>query len=252
MTVAAKVRLCAKAPGALGLNRPASPRIALGHLSLARRVALIPALILLLLGLMLTVALQMGGQNTAALRALDRDVFEPLNRTQTLKDGVTLLHTRLFALLAIGNNETNPAAQKTDADAFLLRLDIEAVSYNHFLDANAAIPSPVASWLRAEFADYAKRVRETVSFAAYDASYGAMVVGVTDDKFRHLSADLDALVQSLAQRRTALATDAVSNSLAAQKMLLVHPAEIPNPFERVTPPAACPSSSSGRASPWLH
>jgi adenylate cyclase len=40
--------------------------------------------------------------------------------------------------------------------------------------------------------------------------------------------------------------------VSLRNSFLVHPAEIPNPFERVTPPAACPSSSSGRASPWLH
>ena len=48
------------------------------------------------MGLMLAVAVQMGQRNTGALRALDRDVFEPLNRAQTLKDEIALLHTRLF------------------------------------------------------------------------------------------------------------------------------------------------------------
>jgi hypothetical protein len=88
------------------------PRTMLRNLSLARKVALIPALTLLLIGLMLTLAMRMGERNTAALRVLDRDVFEPLNRAQMLKDRITLLHTHLFALLSVGNNETNPAAQK--------------------------------------------------------------------------------------------------------------------------------------------
>ena len=55
-------------------------RFGISNLSLPRKVALIPALTLLAMGLMLTVAVQMGEQNTTALRALDRDVFEPLNR----------------------------------------------------------------------------------------------------------------------------------------------------------------------------
>ena len=100
-------------------NRPAPSRTTLLNLSLGRKVALIPALTLLLMGLMLAVAMQMGERNTGALRDLDRDVFEPLNRAQTLKDEITLLHTRLFALLSIGNNETNPAAQKASADALI-------------------------------------------------------------------------------------------------------------------------------------
>ena len=86
---------------------------ALFNLSLGRKVALIPALTLLLMGMMLTVAMRMGERNTGALRVLDRDVFEPLNRAQTLKDEITLLHTRLFALLSIGNNETNPVGSES-------------------------------------------------------------------------------------------------------------------------------------------
>jgi diguanylate cyclase (GGDEF)-like protein len=197
-----------------------SPQAALRNLSLARKVVLIPALTLLLMGMMLTVAMQMGEQNTGALRALDRDVFEPLNRAQTLKDEVTLLHSRLFALLSLGNNETNPVAQNASADALVVQLDIEVANFNHFLEANAAVPPLVASQLREAFAEYVSRVRETASFAAYDTSYGTLVAGVTDDRFRYLRADLDALVHSLAERRAALATDAVANSLAAQRMLL--------------------------------
>ena len=47
-------------------------------LSLARKVALIPGLTLLLMGLMLAVAVRMGDRNTVSLRGLDNDVFEPL------------------------------------------------------------------------------------------------------------------------------------------------------------------------------
>jgi diguanylate cyclase (GGDEF)-like protein len=201
-------------------DRSAPPRRAPGSLSLARKVVLIPALTALLLGLMLAVAMRMGERNTEALRALDRDVFEPLSRAQTLKDDVTLLHTRLFALLSIGNNQANPALQRSGADALALQIDSETVKFDHFLDANAAVVRPMASQLRAEFKDYTGRVREAAGFAAYDASYGALVAGVTDDKFALLRRDLDALVRSLADRRTALTVDAVGDSLGAQRMLL--------------------------------
>jgi diguanylate cyclase (GGDEF)-like protein len=192
----------------------------LGNLSLARKVALIPALTLLLMGLMLTVAVRMGEQNTAALNALDRDVFEPLNRAQTTENWIMALHTRLFALLSIGNNETDPAAQKAGADALVARLDSDVTSFNRFLDDNTAVPAPMASRLREEFGDYVRRVREAASFASYDASYGDLLAGIADAKFGHLRADLDALVQSLAQRRGVLANDAVRDSRAAQQTLL--------------------------------
>ena len=113
-----------------------------------------------------------------------------------------------------------PRPRKPAQTRLIRRLDAEVANFNHFLDANSAVPAAVASRLRAAFGDYASRVRETANFAAYDASYGALVAGVTDDKFGHLRADLDTLVQSLAQRRAVLVTDAVGNSLAAQKTLL--------------------------------
>jgi diguanylate cyclase (GGDEF)-like protein len=202
-----------------GTIRRAPPSF-VGSLSLARKVVLIPALTALLLGLMLTVAMRMGERHTEALRALDRDVFEPLSRAQTLKDEVTLLHTRLFALLSIGNNETNPTSQRAGADALVAELDRETVNFNHFLNGKEAVATAVASHLRAEFKDYTARVRETAGFAAYDASYGALVARVTDEKFELLRRDLDALVRSLAERRAALTTNAVGDSLGAQRMLL--------------------------------
>jgi diguanylate cyclase (GGDEF)-like protein len=201
-------------------RRSLPPGAAFNSLSLARKVALIPALTLLLMGLMLAVAVQMGERNTMALRALDRNVFEPLSRAQTLKDGITLLHTRLFALLSIGNNETNPVAQKANAEALIARLDAEVLDVNLFLDANGAVPPPVATRLREEFAAYAAKVRQTANFTAYDASYGALLAGVTDDDFGRLRADLDTLVQALAQRRAALAKEAIGNSLNARHLLV--------------------------------
>jgi diguanylate cyclase (GGDEF)-like protein len=203
-----------------GSRTTMSLRTMLRDLSLPRKVAMIPAITLLLMGLMLTVAMQMGERNTTALRVLDRDVFEPLNRAQMLKDRVTLLHTHLFALLSIGNNEANPFAQQAEAAAVLQQLAGEKLNFNHFLDGNAAVPPLVASRLRAEFGEYANRVHETASFAAYDASYGALVAGVTNDHFERLRGSLDALVQSLAERRAALTSDAVGSSLAAQRTLL--------------------------------
>jgi diguanylate cyclase (GGDEF)-like protein len=220
MTAATDALSTNEVPDRQGSAHRKPRRTVLLNLSLGRKVALIPALTLLLMGMMLTVAMQMGERNTSALQVLDRDVFEPLNRAQTLNDEITQLHTRLFALLSIGNNETNPLAQKASSDALIEQLAIEVANFNHFLDANTAVSPAIASRLRDAFTDYAGRVRETASFAAYDASYGVLVAGITDEKFGHLRADLDALVQSLAQRRAALTTDAVSTSVGAQKKLL--------------------------------
>ena len=170
-------------------------------LSLGRKVALIPALTLLLMGLMLAVAVRTGERNTAALSALDRDVFEPLNRAQTMKDGITQLHTRLFALLSLGTNQSDPAAQKAAADVLIAQLDEEVARFARLLDATGAVPPAIAARLRAEFATYAVGVRETAGFAAYDASYGALLAGGTDDHFVILRTDLTDLVRALAQRR---------------------------------------------------
>lgn len=220
MTAATGPRRLYQAPAGSGRGRRTPLDTFFSNLSLAHKVALIPALTLLLMGLMLAVAVQMGERNTAALRVLDRDVFEPLNRAQTLKDDITLLHTRLFALLSIGNNETNPAAQKANAEALAARLDTEVRNVARFLKTSNAVPPPVAARLREEFAAYAAKVRETEQFAAYDASYGALLAGVTDEDFGRLHADLDALVHTLAQRRAALTGEAVGDSLHARRLLI--------------------------------
>ena len=193
---------------------------AFSNLSLARKVALIPALTLLLMGLMLAVAVRLGEQNTAALRALDRDVFEPLNRALTLRDEIALLHTRLFALLSTGINEANPAAQKANAEALIARLDVEVSNVARFLDTSSAVLPPAAIRMREEFAAYAVKLRDTASFAAYDASYGALLAAGADEDFGRVHADLDAMVQALTQRRVALVAEAVGKSLNAQQLVL--------------------------------
>src|SRR5580658_4041140 len=110
-------------------QRTGAGRVVFRDLSLGHKVALIPALTLLLMGLMLAVGVRTGARNTAALSTLDRDVFEPLNRAQTLKDGITQLHTRLFALLSLGTNQSDPAAQKAAAGTLLAQLDEEVTSF---------------------------------------------------------------------------------------------------------------------------
>ena len=124
----------------------------MSDMPLGRKVALIPMLTLLLTGLMLALSVYTGVRNTAALRVLDNAVFEPLDQAQTLKDGITLLHTRLFALLSIGNNQVNPDAQTASAADLLARLETQERTFNAFLDGNTAIPPPLALRLRQEMA----------------------------------------------------------------------------------------------------
>ncbi len=200
--------------------RSGGPRTMFSGLSLSHKVALIPGLTLLLMGLMLAVATRMGERNTAALQALDRGVFEPLNRARTVKDEITLLHTRLFALLSIGNNESNPGAQKSNAEGLVARLGVLARNFNEFLDVPEAVPAESAARLREEFAAWSTRVRDTAGFAAYDTSYGALLAGITDDQFSRLRADLDVLVDALRQRRETLTSESIDDSLRARRMLL--------------------------------
>ena len=196
------------------------PQGMLRHLSLARKVALIPTLTMVLMVVMLAVAIQTGEQQTTAMRTLDHDVFEPLNRAQTLKAETTLLHTRLFALLSLGINEADPSAQKANAGALLMQLDATTVNIGRFLDTTSGVLPDIASRLREEYLIYATALRQTVGFAAYDASYGALLARATNDHFTTLHDDLDALVRQLAERRTALTTKTVSNSVRARDHLI--------------------------------
>ncbi len=201
-------------------RRNSSPHSVFSNLKLARKVALMPALTLLLMGMMLAVTVQKGNQSTDALRALDRDVFEPLNRAQSLRDDITLLHTRLFALLSVGNNEADPASQVAAAATFIVRLNTDIANFDRFLDESSVVPHSQATHLRDVFAGYATQARETADFAAYDGSYGAMLAGVTDEHFSRLHSELETLVQVLSQRRTVLTKDAVNSSRVAEERLL--------------------------------
>jgi diguanylate cyclase (GGDEF)-like protein len=212
--------------GAVGMQMGRAPSkagrslwTAVNNLSLSLKVALTPGLTLLLMGLMLIVSVRMGEQNTRALRMLDRDVFEPLNRAEMLKDEITALHTRLFALLLVGNNEINPTVQRIAAADLIELLDTEAAKFDSFLAAIGPVLPPVTLRLGKEFKAYAARMRETVGFAAYDASYGALLAPVTNDQFSLLHADLEVLVQALSLRRAVLTEQTVSDSLAARRLL---------------------------------
>ena len=124
-------------------------------------------------------------------------------------------------LLSIAGNETNPAAQKANAEALVAGLTTEAAQFDSFLAAGGAVPPPIAASLHEAFAAYAARARETAEFAAYDASYGALLAGITDDRFGILRADLDdSGAGARPQRREALAREAIADSLAARHLLL--------------------------------
>jgi diguanylate cyclase (GGDEF)-like protein len=200
--------------------RKFSPREAVSNLSLAYKIALIPAITLLLIGLMLAGVIRVGERQTAALRALDSDVFEPLNRAQTLKDEITLLHTHLFALLSLGTNVADPIVQAASAEALLTQLGAAVTDVARFLEMTSVVPPPTAERLHEVFGAYAIQVRQTAAFAAYDASYGAMLASGTNENFQTLRADLDALVLALAQRRAALTSEIIGNSVKARRRLL--------------------------------
>ena len=67
-----------------------------------------------------------------------------------------------------------------------MQLDEEVRKFDRFLDATSAVPPAIAARLRKEFATYTAGVRETAGFAAYDASYGALLAGPTDAWSCHL------------------------------------------------------------------
>lgn len=212
-------RLCA--PPHIRLFRSLKPCAAFRNLPLARKVALIPTITLGIMALMFFLAARTGEQSTATVQALDYNVFEPLIEAETAKDDITLLQTRLLSLISIGTNENNPAAQRAAADKVLSSLDRRAERFDQFLKRSSAITPSQANTLRKEFATYAARVRDTAQFAAYDASYGALLTGVTNDAFETLRSDLKKRVDDLAQRRGVLTRRALDNSERSQQFMLL-------------------------------
>jgi diguanylate cyclase (GGDEF)-like protein len=189
------------------------------NLSLARKVALIPALTVLMMGIMFAAAIHTSWRNTETLQSLDRSVFEPLNRAQIFKDGITLLHTRLFALLSVGANETNPAAQKAGAEALASLLQVQTANFERLLEMDAVLGAEDVAGIRDAFIAYAVRLQETADFASYDSSYGALAARGAGDLFDHLRRQLDKLVQDLSTRRTVLVSDAFAQTVGTRHLV---------------------------------
>jgi diguanylate cyclase (GGDEF)-like protein len=189
---------------------------AFADLPLARKVALIPVLTLLLMGVMLAGGVQLNLRSTAALRSLDADVLEPLDRARAMQEGVTLLHTRLFALLSSGANESDLAAQKAREAALRDALGTRRAALEALLATPRASFGPAAEQLRLEFGGYEERVKKTLDFAAYDTSWGELLAGGADDQFVRLNAHLDELVAALSQRREAVTAATIAHSDATR------------------------------------
>ena len=67
-------------------------------------------------------------------------------------------------LCSLGTNESDPVAQRNyRTEKLIARLDTETKNFSRFLDGTAAVPPASADHLRASFAAYANRVRETMS-----------------------------------------------------------------------------------------
>jgi diguanylate cyclase (GGDEF)-like protein len=194
----------------------------LQNLPLGRKLLLIPALASSLVALMLGVAVHGAWTHTAALSALDRDVFEPLHAAYDLQDRFTLTHAAISALQFKGVIEADRVATRRAAEAMPQRLADEAAFVTRLAESlRGQAPDSLIAQLQRQADAYLADARATIDMAAVDAAFGAILMLQAEQHFQKLRAVLEGLVAALSARREALMVAAVGRSGADERLLVV-------------------------------
>ncbi|MDO9714183.1 EAL domain-containing protein [Paracraurococcus lichenis] len=194
----------------------------LHDLPLARKLLLVPAVTTALAGIMVALAVNAVRTDVAAVRALDRDVFEPLNAAHHLHEGVSLLHAGLTALLLKGVVETN-AREEWDAAAAVMppmleRTAEEARALRVLL--RGRVPDALAARVEGDLVSYVDAARSAIDMATGDIAFGSLLMLKADSSFVRLRGMLGELVGNLDERRHALVAQAVEDSAAAMRLMI--------------------------------
>jgi methyl-accepting chemotaxis protein len=156
------------------------------NLPLWAKMLIAPASVLLAMIAMAGMAFMNFGEQRAAINRLDSVVFEHLRQAMAATEAATSFHADLFHLISAGSNETD--VKKREAFAASLKPGLAKVGERiKTLDAGLddAARARFAK-IVAAFADYRGAAEQVVEMGSADASYGVMLMGDTDVKFRRL------------------------------------------------------------------
>jgi diguanylate cyclase (GGDEF)-like protein len=190
-------------------------------LPLARKVLLIPLLTLLLLGLILGVAVNDAASNTATLKRLDRDTFAPLHRGLVLKDRMSLIHGRLFALLSKKVTENDPVGWNNEAASIVEILGQQSVTLTDLTDdLHGNVPDARLDALIKAQEAYLAAALNTIDIASGNANYGAMMMIGADGIFSQLGVDFDRVLNELSDRMASRTGDAIEHAAVAEAVMI--------------------------------
>jgi diguanylate cyclase (GGDEF)-like protein len=190
-------------------------------LPLARKVLLIPALTLLLLGLILGVAVSDAASHIESLKRQNNNGFAPLHRGLVLKDQMGLIHGRLFALLAERATENDPSGWQSEAAVIVEALARQSVLLTALTESvRGKVPDERLNTLTEAHKAYSAAFLNTIDMASRDANYGAMMVLGADDSFGRLRPIFDRLLDALTERLNRRTDRAVHNAWQAESMMV--------------------------------
>jgi methyl-accepting chemotaxis protein len=187
-------------------------------LSLALKIFVAPAVVLFALLSIAAIAMVNQERQDSATAHLDQMVFERLRTALTVKDGVTLFHARLYALMSAAVNETD----KTRFNALADGLGPQIKTAGEVLDglaAGAADDLVVAGKLAAigkVWKEYENGALQAIETTKLDAAYGAMMMGSVEEQFRTLRAQLDDLCADLQSERARISGEIAAASASAR------------------------------------
>ena len=189
---------------------------ALRNLSLFHKIALALGLSVSLMSAVLVYSAHINARHTEALRALDRDVLEPLDRAERLRNEIAALQTRLLSLIA-AENQSIPAMPSSPANELAARLDRLEVDFPRVMDAMRPVPPRDAAAAQIAFANYTTLVRTAPRMTA---SRKPPDLPAIIQQYDRLSIGLDAVINALEMPRGLRVQAAIDDSAFIRKTLI--------------------------------
>ena len=158
-----------------------------------------------------------------AFERLDSDIVQPLGDALAVKDGLSLYHARMVALLSTAANDTE-VAKTREAQFNRIAMELRAIEQ--------ATASQSAGWTRqvdaasvtamlSALGAYADAARGLGEAAKADITYGVLMLGDANAKFEALRGRLDGVVGGLQLRRQQLTGETHQLVVADRRWLAV-------------------------------
>lgn len=156
-------------------------------------------------------------------QGLDEGIVQPLADALSLKDGLSLFHARLLALLTAAAND-RVVANTREASINKLEADLKTIEQNAVEQSalwKRHVGDAAVANVQGALHDYAEAARGVGEAAKADISYGVLMLTDANARFETLRTRLDAIAHSLQQRRSELTAQTEALSAASRNRLAI-------------------------------